>query len=146
MQSRLFEDFPGGTRLHSSRHRVTADAIATFAREFDPQLFHLDAEAAKLTIFEGLSASGWHTAAISMRLFIDAMNVAGGIVGLGVDELRWPAAVRPGDDLRVEIEVLDARVSESRVGYGILRIRSITRNQRDEVVQSFFASGMLPRR
>jgi acyl dehydratase len=142
---RAFADFPVGRRLCSSGYPVTAHAIKGFAREFDPQVFHLDDEAARLTIFEGLAASGWYTAAISMRLFVETMNVAGGIVGLGVDELKWPAAVRPGDELRVEIEVVDARVSKSRAGYGILRIRNITRNQRDEVVQSFCASAMLPR-
>src|SRR5947208_11094601 len=110
MSSRVFEDFPIGTRLLSSSYSVTADAISEFARVFDPQVFHLDEEAAKLTIFSGLAASGWHTAAISMRLFVNTMRVAGGIVGLGVDELKWPAAVRAGDELRLEIEILDARV------------------------------------
>jgi acyl dehydratase len=144
--SRAFEDFPAGTRLISSTHRVTADAITEFARAFDPQIFHLDPKSAQQTLFGGLAGSGWHTAAMSMRLFVDTLDVAGGIIGMGVDELKWPNAVRPGDDLRLEIEILEARRSKSRPGYGIIRIRNVTKNQRDEVVQSFMASAMLPMR
>ena len=144
--SRVFEDFPAGTRLISSTHRVTADAIMEFTRAFDPQIFHLDPKAAQQTLFGGLAASGWHTAAVSMRLFVDTMDVAGGIIGMGVDELQWPNAVRPGDDVRVEVEILEARRSKSRPSYGIIRICNVTKNQRDEVVQSFTASAMLPMR
>jgi acyl dehydratase len=142
--SRAFKDFPAGTRLISSTDRVTADAIMEFGRAFDPQIFHLDPKAAEQTLFGGLAASGWHTAAVSMRLFVDTMDVAGGIIGMGVDELKWPNAVRPGDDLRLEIEILEARRSKSRPGHGIIRIRNVTKNQRDEVVQAFMASAMLP--
>ncbi len=144
--SRAFEDFPAGTRLVSSTHRVTADAIMEFARAFDPQIFHLDPKSAEKTLFGGLAASGWHTAAVSMRLFVDTMDVPGGIIGMAVDELKWPNAVRPGDDLRLEIEIVEARRSKSRPGCGIIRIRNVTKNQRDEVVQSFMASAMLPMR
>jgi acyl dehydratase len=144
--SRAFEDFPIGTRLISTSYPVTADAIIEFARAFDPQIFHLNPKSAQQTLFGGLAASGWHTAAASMRLFVDTMNVAGGIIGMGVDELKWPNAVRPGDELRVEIEILEARRSKSRPGYGIIRIRNVTKNQRDEVVQSFMANAMLPAR
>jgi acyl dehydratase len=142
--SRGFEDFPVGTQLVSTSCAVTAEDIIDFARKFDPQSFHIDPEAAEKTLFGELTASGWHTAAVSMRLFIETMNVAGGIVGLGVDELKWPHAVRPGDELRVEIEILQARQSKSRPGYGIIRIRNVTKNQRGEVVQSFMANAMLP--
>jgi len=144
--SRAFEDFPGGTRLISSTHRVTADSIMEFARAFEPQLFHLDPKSAEQTLLGGLAASGCHTAAVSMRLIVDTMDVAGGIIGMGVDELKWPNAVRPGDDVRVEIEILEARRSKSRPGCGIIRIRNVTKNQRDELVQSFIASAMLPAR
>ena len=144
--SRAFEDFPVGTRLISSTHRVTADAIMEFARAFDPQIFHLDPKSAEQTLLGGLAASGWHTAAVSMRLFVDTMDVAGGIIGMGVDELKWPNAVRPGDDLRVETEILEARRSKSRPDCGIIRIRNVTKNQRDEVVQSFLANAMLAAR
>lgn len=144
--SRAFEDLPVGTRLFSSSWPITAEAIISFGREFDPQVFHLDRELAEKTLFCGLAASGWHTAAVSMRLFVDTMNVAGGIVGLGVDELKWPNPVRPGDELRVEIEILQARRSKSRPGYGVIRIHNVTKNQRSEVVQSFTANAMLPAR
>jgi len=142
--SRAFEDFPVGTRLVSTSCRITAKAIMGFGREFDPQVFHLDPSLAEKTLFGGLAASGWHTAAVSMRLFIDTLNVSGGIVGLGVDELKWPNAVRPGDELRVETEILAARRSKSRPGYGIIRIHNVTKNQGGEVVQSFMANAMLP--
>ena len=144
--SRAFEDFPVGTRLVSTGYPITADAIMEFGQKFDPQIFHLDPKSAEQTLFGGLAASGWHSAAVSMRLFVDTMDVAGGIIGMGVDELKWPNAVRPGDELRVEIEILNARRSKSRPGYGIIRIRNVTKNQRDEVVQSFCANAMLPAR
>jgi acyl dehydratase len=144
--SRAFEDFPVGTRLVSTSCPITAEAITDFAREFDPQLFHLDPRLAEKTLFGGLAASGWYTAAISMRLFVDTMNVEGGIIGLQVDALKWPNAARPGDELRVEIKITKARRSKSRPGYGIIRIRAVTKNQRDEVVQSFMTSAMLPAR
>lgn len=139
-----FEDFPVGTRLMSANHPITADAIIDFGRQFDPQLFHLDSKSAGQTLFRGLAASGWHTAAVSMRLFVDTMNVGGGIIGMGVDELKWPNAVRPGDELRLEVEIIEARRSKSRPGYGIIRIRNVTKNQRDEIVQSFLANALLP--
>ncbi len=144
--NRCFEDFPVGMRLRSASYQVAPRAIEEFAREYDPQTFHLDQVAAERTLFGGLAASGWHTAAISMRLFIDTMQVTGGIIGLGVDELRWPTAVRPGDDLQVDTEILAARLSGSRPGQGILRIQNVTRNQRDQIVQSFTATAMLPTR
>lgn len=141
-----FEDFPANTHLQSSVIEVTRESIIQFARQFDPQPFHLDPATAEKTILGGLVASGWHTAALSMRLFVETMNVDGEIIGLGVDELRWPNPVRPGDQLAVEIEILDARVSKSRPGFGIIRIRNVTKNQRNEIVQSFAASAMLPAR
>ena len=146
MTARAFEDFPIGTHLMSAAIEVTEKSIIEFARQFDPQPFHLDPATAERTLFGGVAASGWHTAAISMRLFIQTMNVPGGIIGMGVDELRWPNPVRPGDQLRLDIEIIDARLSKSRPGFGIIRIHNITRNQRDEIVQSFKTSAMLPTR
>jgi acyl dehydratase len=146
MAERYFEDLKIGDRFQSDTHRVTQDGIAAFAREFDPQGFHLDLASAKKTIFEGLIASGWHTAAVSMRLFVQTMNVPGGMIGLGVDELRWPNPVRPGDVLTVETEILGLRVSRSKPGYGIVRLRNITKNQRDEIVQTMLASALVPKR
>jgi acyl dehydratase len=146
MKERYFEDFERGDVLNSDTFTVTAEAIVDFAQQFDPQVFHLDAKAAEETIMKGLIASGWHTAAVSMRLFVDTMNVRGGIVGLGVNDLRWPNPVRPGDELRVEIQIMDARLSKSRPGVGIIRIQNTTTNQRGEVVQTFAASAMVPMR
>src|SRR5437764_13013427 len=135
MSGRAFENFLSGTCLQSIPIEVTEESIIEFAGQFDPQPFHLDPAAAQQTLFGGLAASGWQTAAISMRLFIQTMNVPGGIIGMGVDELRWPNPVRPGDQLRLDIEITDARLSRSRPEFGIIRIHNVTRNQRDEAVQ-----------
>jgi acyl dehydratase len=109
-------------------------------------MFHLSRKAAERTIFKGLIASGWHTAAITMRLFVRTLNFAEGAIGLGVDELRWPNVVRPDDVLTVETEIVDVRPSRSRPGYGIIRLRNVTTNQRGDVVQTMLASAMVPRR
>src|SRR5438270_12702893 len=106
--SRAFEDFPIGTRLVSTGYPITADAIMDFGRKFDPQIFHHDPDAAEKTLFGGLAVSGWHTAAVSMRLFVDTLDVAGGIIGMGVDEWKWPIAVRPGAELQLESGMLEA--------------------------------------
>ena len=142
--SRTFEDFPVGARLCSNSLAISTEAIIDFGRAFDPQLFHLDPTAAGETLFGSLVASGWQTSALSMRLFVETMDVPGGMIGLAVDELRWPEAVRPGDELQVEIEIVEARLSKSRPGYGIIRYQSLTKNQRGETVQSFFAVALLP--
>jgi acyl dehydratase len=144
---KYLEDLHVGERFGSDTIEVTEESIIAFAREFDPQAFHLDAKAAEQSIFKGLSASGWHTAAISMKLFVTGeLKFAGGSVGLGVDELRWPQALRPGDVLRLETEILDVRTSKSKPDRGIIRIRNVTMNQRGEVVQTFMASVMVRRR
>jgi acyl dehydratase len=141
------EDLHVGDRFGSDTIEVTEESIIAFAREFDPQAFHLDHAAAQQSIFKGLSASGWHTGAISMKLFVTGeLRLAGGSVGLGVDELRWPQAVRPGDVLRLETEILDVRTSKSKPDRGIIRIRNVTTNQRGEVVQTFMAFVMVRRR
>jgi len=141
------EDLHVGDRFGSDTIGVTEESIIAFAREFDPQQFHLDIKAAEQSIFQGLSASGWHTAAMSMRLFITGeLQVAGGSIGLGVDELRWPQPVRPGDILRLETEIMDVRASRSKPDRGIIRIRNVTTNQRGEIVQTFMAFVMVRRR
>ncbi len=140
---RAFEDFPIGSRFVSPTRTLSAEEIVQFAREYDPQPFHLESNPDK-NLLGGLAASGWHTAAISMRLFVDLMQVEGGIVGRAIDELRWPVAVRPGDTIHVEIEILEARLSQSKPGYGLIRYRSLTKNQEDKVVQSFVALAILP--
>ena len=136
MTIRYLDDFEAGQTFLSGRIRVDADRIKSFAAEFDPQPFHLDEKAATDSIFRGLAASGWHTAAITMRLMVEGnINPAGGIVGAGFDELRWPRPVRPGDELHVECEVLEVRASKSRPDQGVIKVRSTTLNQNNEPVQ-----------
>jgi acyl dehydratase len=144
---RYLEDIEVGQTFRSGRIRVDADRIKGFAAEFDPQPFHLDEGAAAGTRFGGLIASGWHTAAMTMRLLVDGeLNLAGGLVGAGFDDLRWPRPVRPGDELRVESEVLEVRASRSRPDQGIVRVRITTLNQDGEPVQIFVANLVVPRR
>ena len=146
MKERYFEDVKAGNRFKSDTYKVGEEQIISFAREFDPQPFHLDRTIAERTIFGQLFASGWHTAAISMRLFVQALNFAEGAIGLGVDEMRWPTAVKPNDVLQVETEILDRRESRSKPTHGIIRIRNVTTNQRGEVVQTMMASALVLRR
>ena len=108
MTERYLEDYAVGQKFGSGRLHIDEERIKTFAAEFDPQPFHLDAEAARLTMFQGLAASGWHTAAATMRLLVEGeLKPAGGILGTGFEEFRWPRPVRPGDELRVESEILE---------------------------------------
>src|SRR5262245_12299861 len=145
-QSRLYlEDLAVGRRFTSATHVIDAAQIKAFARQFDPQPFHLDDEAAKGTLFAGLAASGWHTAAITMRLLVETgLPLAGGIIGAG-GELSWPQPTRPGDILHVESEVLEVKPSRSRPERGMVTVRSETRNQRGEVVQSSTTKLVVPR-
>ena len=137
MTQRYFEDLAAGQKFLSPALRVDARAITDFAAEFDPQPFHLDDEAARGTVFAGLAASGWHTAALTMRLCVASdFRPAGGILGVG-GELTWHRPVRPDDELRVEIEIIETRLSRSRPGQGIVKIRLTTLNQDGDVVQTF---------
>src|ERR1700761_9194812 len=113
MNELYLEDFAVGRRFVSTAHTLDADQIKTFARQFDPQPFHLDEETAKDTFFHGLAASGWHTAAITMSLLIKSIPIVGGLIGAG-GELTWPRPTRPGDTLTVESEVLAVKESRSR--------------------------------
>lgn len=146
MQERYFDDLKQGDRFPSETFEVPGSAIIEFAEKFDPQKFHLNPKAAERSIFKGLVASGWHTAAITMRLFVKTLNFAEGAIGLGVDELRWPNAVRPGDVLQVETEIVDVRASKSKPNHGVVRLRNVTKNQRGEIVQTMFASALVPMR
>jgi len=148
MNPRYLDDFAVGQRFGgSTRVRVDAARIKSFAAEFDPQPFHLDEAAAGKSFFGGLAASGWHTAAMTMRLLVDSdLRPAGGIIGAGFEEFRWPLPVRPGDELRVESEILEVRPSKSRPTQGMLKVRTSTLNQRDEVVQVSVVSLVVPRR
>ncbi len=147
MTERHFEDLTVGERFRSEPFLLTNEALITFARDFDVQPFHIDRAAAQQSVFGGLAASGWHTAAIAMRLFTTGpLRFVGGAVGLGVDELRWPVAVRGGDCLQLETEILEARPSQSRPEHGILRIRNVLTNEKGEVVLSYFANALVQRR
>ena len=146
MKEHYFDDMKKGARFTSEPLNVTEKQVIEFAHKFDPQMFHLNRKAAERTLFKGLVASGWHTAAMTMRLFVQTLNFAEGAIGLGVDKLRWPSAVRPGDMLRVETKILALRRSRSKPEYGIIRLRNVTTNQRGEVVQTMLASAMVPRR
>jgi len=145
--TRLYlEDLHAGQRFTSGTRAVDEHEVAEFARRFDPQPFHLDAAAARDSVFEGVVASGWHTAAITMRLQVDGgLPIAGGIVGAGGD-IAWPSPTRPGDILQVESEVLEVRPSRSRPDRGIVSVRSETRTQDGRIVQTLRATLMVPRR
>jgi acyl dehydratase len=139
------EDLTPGQRFEAGPLEVAAAEIVAFARQFDPQPFHLDADAAKDTFFEGLAASGWHTAALTMRLVVGALPLAWGVIG-GGGEVSWPRPTRPGDQLRVECEVVEATPSRSRPDRGMVTMRTVTLNQRDEPVQVLVAKMVVPRR
>jgi acyl dehydratase len=133
---RCFEDFAVGLRFKSpGAVRVTADRIKSFAAEFDPQPSHLDEGAARETLFGGLVASGWHTAAVAMRLIVDSdLGLAGQGAGVAIESMRWLRPVHPGDVLRVEGTVVEARPSRSQADRGVVKFRTLVYNQRDEVV------------
>ena len=141
-----FDDLNLGMRFKTGETLVTHDDIVRFAREFDPQPFHLDDAAAEHTVLKGLAASGWHTAALSMRLIL-AIRPFGPhpVFGLGVDELRWLAPVRPGDTLRLEGEVIELIPSKTRP-QGVVRIKWTAFNQRGEEVYTFTPMGIVPRK
>jgi acyl dehydratase len=147
MSERYLEDFAVGQKFASGRLRVAPERIKAFAAEFDPQPFHLDEAAARESIFQGLAASGWHTAALTMRLLVESeLKPAGGIIGAGFDEFRWPRPVRPGDELHVESEILEVRPSQSRPAQGMIKVRTTTVNQNGEAVQVFVGNLVVPRR
>ncbi len=141
------DDLAAGQVYRSGETTVSEAEIVRFADEFDPQPFHLDAEAARATFFGGLAASGWHTAALTMRLLVDSeMRIAGGIIGAGMDEVRWPKPLRPGDTIRLESEVLEVRPSRSRPSQGLAKVRTTTLNQHGEAVQVLVANLLVVRR
>jgi acyl dehydratase len=140
------EDLHVGQRFASGTYAVDEAQIKAFAGQFDPQPFHLDDATAKRTMFAGLAASGWHTAAITMRLLVDGgAPIAGGVIGAG-GEIAWPKPTRPGDILQVKSEILDVTPSRSRPDRGMVTVRSETFNQRGEIVQTLTAKLVVPRR
>jgi acyl dehydratase len=145
MQRLCLEDLSVGQIFESRTQRVDAEAIKAFAREFDPQPFHLDAEAAKGTLFGGLAASGWHTAALTMRLIVESVPLEGGVIGSG-GELAWPRPTKAGDSLRVVTEVLSLAPSRSKPDRGMITMRSTTLNQDGEAVQVFTPKVVVQRR
>ena len=145
-RERLYlDDLEVGQRFVSGPRAVDEAAIKAFAMEFDPQPFHLDEAAAASSLFGGLAASGWHTAAMTMRLLVGSVPLAGGVIGVG-GEIAWPRPTRPGDVLTVESEVLEVTPSRSRPDRGTVVLRSETRNQGGEVVQILTARLVVPRR
>jgi acyl dehydratase len=140
------EELGVGQRFTSATHAVDEAQIKTFAAQFDPQPFHLDDDAARSSLLGGLAASGWHTAAITMRLLVDGgIPLAAGVVGAG-GEISWPRPTRPGDILQVESEILDVTPSRSKPDRGIVTVRCETHNQRGDVVQALTAKLVVPRR
>jgi acyl dehydratase len=131
------EDLEVGQRFTSGVYRIDEDGIKAFAETFDPQPFHLDGAAAQASIFGGLAASGWHTAAITMRLMVTGgVPFAAGIIGMG-GEIAWPRPTRAGDTLRVESEIIEILPSRSKPNQALVRVRSTTLNQNGEAVQVF---------
>jgi len=139
------EDLTPGMVFTSATHALDAEQIKKFAQEYDPQPFHLDDAAAVPTMFGGLAASGWHTAALSMKLLVGALPLAGGIIG-GAGELAWPKPTRPGDVLQLVAEIIEVTPSRSKPERGMAVIRSETRNQHGDLVQVFTSKVILLRR
>ena len=142
-----FEDLhPGMTFPSLSNYKVTAEEIKEFAERYDPQPFHLDEAAGESSFFKGLAASGWLTAAIVMRLRVQSIRIAGGMIGAGVEEMRWMHPVRPNDVLRTEAEILNVRHSASRPAFGVVRSRTVVYNQNNEVVMRSVVNFLAPLR
>lgn len=143
----FYDDLAVGRVFRTDTIDVTAEEITTFAARYDPQPFHLDPEAAKQTVFGGLVASGWMTAALTMRLMVNGEFKFGrGVVGLGVETLQWPRPVRPGDRIGAAVEIVAMRVSESKPQFGVAKIRTTTTNQHGETVQVMVSNILVPRR
>jgi acyl dehydratase len=147
LSERYFEDYEPGVTDRFGHEVVTEEDILRFAREFDPQSIHTDGPAAVAGPFGGLIASGWHTAAIMMRVFVTYfLNEAASLASPGIDELRWTRPVRPGDTLSVRFTVIEARASRSKPDRGLVRTTAEVFNQDDEVVLGLTAMNLLRRR
>ncbi|MBA3582806.1 MAG: MaoC family dehydratase [Gammaproteobacteria bacterium] len=142
----FFDDFVIGQIYSSPPRVVDAEMIKNFAQQYDPQPFHLDEEVAKNSFFKGLVASGWHTAAMTMRMIVDALPIAGGAIGAGVEQVKWPLAVRPGDELHASIQVLELRDSRSKPELGLIKVQITTLNQDKVIVQDMIANLVVPKR
>jgi acyl dehydratase len=147
MTVRYLEDYAVGQTFATGRLRVDKEQIVAYAKQFDPQPYHLDEVAARKSPFQGLAASGWHTAGLTMRLLVDGeLKPAGGILGVGFDNLSWPRPVRPGDELHANSEILEVRPSKSKPDRGMIRVQTTTFNQNDETVMVFTGNLLVPRR
>ncbi|WP_336338691.1 MaoC family dehydratase [Haloarcula brevis] len=142
---RFYDDISVGDVRHSEEYTVSKSEITTFGEKYDPQPFHIDEDAAEDSVFGGLVASGWQTAAICMRLHVQSSEDTAAQVGVGVDNLRWHQPLRPGETLRLRNEVIDKRPSESDPGRGFVTTRHEGRNQDDELVISYEATAMVRR-
>jgi acyl dehydratase len=142
----FFEDFAVGQIYTSPSHTISADMIKNFAQQYDPQPFHVDEVAAKNSFFNGLVASGWHTAALTMRMIVDALPISGGAIGAGVEEVKWPLAVRPGNDLHAAIQILELRDSRSKPELGLIKVQITTFNQDGAIVQNMIANLVVPKK
>lgn len=141
------EDMHIGQKFTAGPVRVTQEDIITFAKQYDPQDFHTDPVRAKDTVFGELVASGWHTAAMTMRMITEATpKMRGGMVGRAIEKMGWPRPVRPGDVLSLEIEIIDLRTSEKSPGRGLIRTKNTTSNQKGEPVMEMEAVIFVPRR
>ena len=144
-----YEDFAIGQQIHSEgTHTVEKDDIIAFARQYDPQSQHIDEEGAKTSLFGTLVASGWHTAAMTMRLKTRSIlfDVKDGLVGIGIESIRWPRPTLPGDTLRLVVTILDKRTSKSRPDKGIVKYKAETLNQRGELAMEMITAVIVPRR
>ena len=140
-----YEDFNLGRKFQSAYSaKISAQEIKEFGEKYDPQPFHLDVAAGESSFFKGLAASGWLTAALVMRMRVDTIKVVGGMIGAGVEEMRWTTPVRPNDSLRTESEVVSVRISRKRVDYGVVKLATITYNQRNEIVMKSTVNFLAP--
>ncbi len=146
MRHLYLEDLKEGQTFQSRPYTITAEEIKSFAQRYDPQPFHIDEKAAEGTLFNGLVASGWHTASVTMRLMVESIPFAGGLIGVGTENLSWLIPVRPGDTLTVVTEVLSVRASQSKPDRGLLRARHTTLNQHQQIVQEFVSTVVVQRR
>jgi len=145
--ARFLEDLTPGTTFESPARKITEEDIIEFARRYDPQPFHTDPEAAKTSFFGKLIASGWHTAALTMKMLSEAkMELAGGIIGAGMEEVKWPSPLLPDDLIHVRVEILGGRASKSRPEIGIVRAFVQTLREDGTAVQELYANLVVPTR
>ena len=143
--ARYLEDLKPGNAFESRSHTISQEDIVEFARRYDPQPFHMDPVAAKASFFGKLIASGWHTGALTMKMLTESeMDLAGGLIGAGMEDFRWPVPMVPGDTIHVRVEILESRASKSRPEIGIVRARIRTLRENGDAVQEMTANLIVP--